>query len=66
MNERDDLVDRLCAVAGMMFEDVSAEAVSMSEGTEARAQEIELIKRASADAHKLADAALVVLQQPTD
>ena len=66
MDERDDLVDRLCALAGMIFEDISAEAVSTSQGTEARARKIELIQRAAADATSLAEAALVVLHQPAE
>ena len=66
MDDRDDLIDRLCAIAGMIFEDVSAEAVSTSDGIEARARKIELIKRAAADANSLADAALVVLHKPVD
>ena len=66
MDERNDLVDRLCAIAGMIFEDVSGEAVSTSEGMEERTRKIELIKRAAADAYKLADAAQVVLQRRAD
>ena len=66
MDERDDLVDQLCAIAGTIFEDVSAEAVSTSKGTEERARKIELIRCAAADARKLADAALIVLQRPAD
>jgi hypothetical protein len=66
MNDQHDLIDRLCAIAGMIFEDISAEAVSTNDSTETRTQKIELIKRAAADARTLADASMVVLQRPAD
>ena len=63
MDDRQDLIDRLCTIAGMILEDASADAISGSVGDEATFARIDLISRAACDASKLAAAALVVLQR---
>jgi hypothetical protein len=64
MDDRHDLIDRLCTTAGMIFEDSSVGAISRSVDNEASRVRIENISKAASDASKLAAAALVVLQMP--
>jgi hypothetical protein len=62
MDHRQDLIDRLCTIAGMIFEDASATAILRSSDEDGPLDRIERIRRAAADAGKLAEAALVVHQ----
>lgn len=60
MDDTRDLIDRLCALAGMIMEDVSAVAILTGGATDAAAK-IEQIRAAAADIAILAEAASVLL-----
>lgn len=64
MDGRQDMIDRLCTLAGMIFEDASAEAIAPRVEDRSSPARIEKISKAASDASKLAAAALVVLQRP--
>jgi hypothetical protein len=61
MDDRRDLIEQLCTLAGMIFEDASAAAISIGPAPGLQ-QKIERIRSAAQDAEKLAEAALVVLR----
>jgi len=61
MNDRKDLAERLCTLAGMIFEDASEIAISSSPDYEHAVARSELVRKAAEDSRVLADAALVVL-----
>lgn len=62
MDDSRDLIDRLCAWAGMIMEDVSAIAIlTRSQGD--AALRIEQIRVAAADIGTLAEAASVILRR---
>lgn len=60
MDDRQDLIERLCTIAGMIFEDVSATAIASATDGERASEKIAHIKQAAADAEALANAASVL------
>lgn len=63
MDEDKDLIDRLCTLAGMIMENVSAEAVGIEAGRDRLSAKIERIRNSATDVAALADAAAVVLRR---
>jgi hypothetical protein len=63
MDDGKDLIDQLCTLAGMIFEDASAEAILTSPHKTQDQDRIVRIRTAGLEAQKLADAALIVLQR---
>ncbi len=59
MDDARDLIDRLCTIAGMIMEDVSAMAVVIDEAI-LRGEKIRIIRTASQDIDVLAEAASVI------
>lgn len=62
MDDTRDLIDRLCAWAGMIMEDVSGVAI-LTDGESDAAPRIEQIRAAAADIAILAEAASVLLRR---